>query len=152
RRGNATGLDLAALNIQRGRDHGIQGYTSYIQYCFGVEIKKFEDLDRFMTPERRKRLQDIYQSVHDIDLYSGGTSESMVPDGVVGPTFACIIGIQFYHLKFGDRYYFEHHGETGSFSLSQLETIKKSTFSKLICQNTHIHEIQRYAFRFPSAG
>ncbi|GFT01135.1 peroxidase [Trichonephila clavipes] len=152
RRGNATGLDLAAFNIQRGRDHGLQGYTSYIQYCFGVEIKTFEDLDRFVTPERRKRLQDLYQSVHDIDLFTGGTSESHVPDGIVGPTFACIIGIQFYHLKFGDRYYFEHHGETGSFSLEQLSSLKKSTLSKIICENTHIQEMQRYAFRFPSSS
>ncbi|XP_015919967.1 peroxidase isoform X2 [Parasteatoda tepidariorum] len=152
RRGNSTGLDLAAFNIQRGRDHGVQGYTSYIQYCFGVEVKKFEDLDRFMTPERRKKLQDIYHSVHDIDLYTGGTSESHVPEGVVGPTFACIIGIQFYHLKFGDRYYFEHHGETGSFSLEQLESIKKSPLAKIVCENTHLHEIQQYAFRFPSTA
>lgn len=57
--------------------------------------------------------------MHDIDLFTGGTSESYVPDGVVGPTFACIIGIQFYHLKYGDRYYFEHHGESGSFTLGK---------------------------------
>ena len=61
----------------------------------------------------------ISRSVHDIDLFTGGTSESYVPDGVVGPTFACIIGIQFYHLKYGDRYYFEHHGESGSFNLGK---------------------------------
>ncbi|GIX80255.1 chorion peroxidase [Caerostris extrusa] len=93
--------------------------TRAISSTVGVEIKKFEDLDRFMTGERRKKLQDIYHFI----------ISSLVTDTI-----------------------FEHHGETGSFSLDQVESLKKTTFSKVICENTHIHEIQRYVFRFPSAG
>ena len=52
----------------------------------------------------------------DIDLFVGGISERRISDAAFGPTFACINGIQFYHFKFGDRFYFEHGNQAGSFS------------------------------------
>jgi len=69
-----------------------------------------------MPPKQRMRFQQNYQHVEDIDLFSGGISELPLLDGIVGPTFACIIGIQFNHLKYGDRFYFEHEGQDGSFT------------------------------------
>ena len=36
-----------------------------------------------------------YKDVEDIDLFTGGTIEKRVQGGVVGQTFACIIGQQF---------------------------------------------------------
>lgn len=55
----------------------------------------------------------------DIDLFVGGLSEVKAFGSILGPTFGCLNGIQFHHWKFGDRFYFEHGGESGSFSLGK---------------------------------
>ncbi|KAH8030875.1 hypothetical protein HPB51_012215 [Rhipicephalus microplus] len=63
--------DLISLNIQRGRDHGIRGYTDYLKGCFGLRVTKFEHLDSAMPRPVRERLQRLYTHVNDIDLFTG---------------------------------------------------------------------------------
>jgi hypothetical protein len=52
-----------------------------------------------------ERLQELYETVNDIDLFSGGLSETPLHGGMVGPTFGCIIGIQFKQLMKCDRFW-----------------------------------------------
>ncbi len=62
------------------------------------------------------RLQTLYSSVYDIDLYVGGLAERVSPNSNIatGPTFSCIIMSQFQSLKNGDRFYYENGPSTSS--------------------------------------
>ncbi|XP_062596434.1 thyroid peroxidase-like [Saccostrea cucullata] len=126
------GLDLPALNIQRGRDHGLAPYVKYKERCKqGYEgLPDHED-------ERRNKLMEIYGgNIGDIDLFPGGISEKAVPDGLVGPLFGCIIAAQFQRLKYGDRYWYENLNSYPNvrFTSEQLSAIKSMTFGKILCE------------------
>lgn len=100
-----SGIDLIALNVQRARDHGIPSYNNYRALCNLKRAQNWEDLSREIPPEVISRLKRIYPSVDDIDLFPGGMSERPLQGGLVGPTFACIIAIQFRQLRKCDRFW-----------------------------------------------
>lgn len=81
-------FSLPALNINRGRDHGLPGYNYYRSLCGLNYAQTFDDLYN-MPKSSRDDLAKIYKHVNDIDLYTGGVSEHPIEGGVVGPTFAC---------------------------------------------------------------
>lgn len=55
----------------------------------------------------------IYRSVDDIDLFVGGLAEiNPRGDGLLGPTFMCIIADNFMKLKYEDRYFYEAGKDT----------------------------------------
>lgn len=142
------GLDLPAFNIQRGRDHGIAGYTKYLKFCFDESVHEWSQLDQYMPTSQRQRLQKFYKSIEDVDLFTAGLAEYPLPGAAVGPTFTCIIGIQMYNLKYGDRFWFEHKDQVGSFTPDQLIEIKKISTAKMICENADsIKYIQKNVFR-----
>ena len=86
----------------------------------------------------------MYEHVDDIDLFTGGMAEKPVVGGIVGPTFACIIGQQFLNLRQGDRwvgsrpaavlsraccrFWYETGSHPGAFSPGQLQEIRKSRY------------------------
>ncbi|XP_068622326.1 chorion peroxidase [Battus philenor] len=130
---NPYGLDLGAINIQRGRDYGVRSYNHYRRLC-GLE--PFVDFKQY-SPIAAQRLSSVYQSPEDVDLWIGGLLEAPVEGGVVGVTFAHIIADQFSRLKKGDRYFYEYgpNVNPGAFTLSQLAEIKKIKFARLLCDN-----------------
>ena len=158
--GDDGGLDLTALNIQRGRDHGIRGYNEYREKCasaasgFG-RAKSWTALasDSWMDDADVRNLRKVYDSVDDIDLFTGGILERNHRDGLVGPTFKCIIGDQFLRLKRGDRFYYEYGDDPRTrFTEAQLQELRKSSLARLHCDNSKIRRVQPLVFRMPSRG
>lgn len=88
------------------RDHGIPPYNEYRSLCNLKRAQTWEDLSREIPNEVIARLRHIYPSVNDIDLFPGGLSERPLQGGLVGPTFACIIGLQFRQLRKCDRFWY----------------------------------------------
>ncbi|MPC38868.1 Chorion peroxidase [Portunus trituberculatus] len=98
-------------------------------------------------------LSNVYKTVDDIDFFVGGMSEKPVSGGLLGWTFLCVVGDQFARLKKGDRYFYDLGGQPGSFSEAQLLEIRKSSWARVICDNTDtIRAIQPLAFQLPNNG
>lgn len=139
-------FSLPALNINRGRDHGLQPYNNYRALCGLNYAKDFDDL--YNIPKAtREQLMRVYKDVNDIDLFIGGISEDTLKGGVVGATFACIIAKQFQDLKFADRFYYENGQDKHiRFTPEQLNEIRKSDLSRILCDNVDLKKIHQDAF------
>lgn len=57
------GADLFMVDIQRGRERGIQGYAAYLDYCTGTRLNSFDDLEKAgIMPRRVVRLfSELYE-------------------------------------------------------------------------------------------
>ncbi|KAK0090083.1 hypothetical protein PV326_004246 [Microctonus aethiopoides] len=128
------GLDLVSLNIQRGRDHGLPGYTVWREYCGLSRPRSFDQLVGIIYADNLNQIQQVYDHVDDIDLYTGALAEIKTQsDGIVGPTFTCLIADQFQRLQMGDRYWYELSNQPYPFTPDQLVQLRKSSLAKLIC-------------------
>ena len=45
------GMDLVALNTQRGRDHGLPGYIHYRRLCQVGRVSSFDDLENNISKQ-----------------------------------------------------------------------------------------------------
>ncbi|CAC5424693.1 PXDN [Mytilus coruscus] len=148
--GPSDGFDLASLNIQRGRDHGIPGYNKLRMYCglypanvFNIGPMGFRDHDY----ETVKKLSQVYSHPNDVDLFVGGITEKPSYNGdILGPTFKCLIAQQFQRYKEGDRFFYENNFPKTGFTLDQLNDIKKQTFAGIYCRSLKLKTIQPKVF------
>lgn len=135
------GLDLAALNIFRGRERGIADYNS-IRKSIGLEgIEEFSDITD--NAEVVELLEQIYESVDNIDPWVGMLSESRMESSIFGPTVNRVIYQQFLELRDGDRFYFENDP---GLSFDEKELIRSTLFSDIVKRNTEIDLMQDYVF------
>ncbi|XP_071515690.1 salivary peroxidase/catechol oxidase isoform X1 [Panulirus ornatus] len=139
------GVDLVAFNLQRGREFGVPGYGAWRRFCGLEPILSFGALSSYMTNNTAAMYSHLYRSVEDIDLWSAGVSERPLPGSLLGPTFSCVIATQMQRLRRGDRYWYELPNQPSSFTLKQLESIRRVRLARLICDNgDKIDNLQMY--------
>lgn len=134
---NTMGLDLVAINIQRGRDHGLPDYNTVREGVGLPKRKSFAEI----TPDKmmQEKLQSVYSSVDDVDLWIGGLAEPHVDGGCVGETFAHIIALQYRVLRDGDRFWYENT-DTALYQLKDRLNLptKGTTMVDVLYRNTGI--------------
>ena len=145
----AGGLDLAALNIQRGRDHGLLDYNS-ARVSYGLSAASdFSDITSDNNLEIT--LAGLYSDVGEVDLWVGALAEDRLPDSSLGELTSAALADQFGRLITGDRLFFTFDPE-----LAVLETELMGTrLSDIILRNTGIENLQSnvfFAVPEPSTG
>jgi hypothetical protein len=135
----AGGMDLVALNIQRGRDHGLNNYNS-TRMAYGLApADSFADITSDATLQGK--LQSLYGDVNNIDLWVGLMAEDHMRGASVGELTRTIIADQFERLRDGDRFYFEN-----VFNGNELRAIDRTTLAEVIERNTTIEGLQDNVF------
>ncbi|XP_051578796.1 thyroid peroxidase-like [Myxocyprinus asiaticus] len=138
-------LDLAALNLQRGRDHGLPGYNDWRVFCeFDRAETKSDLMEVVSNAALVDRVMDLYGHPNNIDVWLGGLLERPLPGARTGPLFACLIGRQMKMLREGDRFWWEN---PGVFSPKQRWELQTHSLSRVICDNSGVTEVPLDPFR-----
>ncbi|HTS42369.1 MAG TPA: peroxidase family protein [Xanthobacteraceae bacterium] len=136
-------MDLAAINIERGRDLGL-GTLNDARIALGLQ--PYQHISDITTNQDTVNALNIAYGgdVNAIDLWVGGLAEDPSPGAMIGPTFGTIIAEQFENLRDGDRLFYENQG----FDAQTLATINNTTLTDIIERNTDTTVMQDDAFVF----
>lgn len=135
----AGGLDLASLNIQRGRDHGLADYNT-VRAAYGLEsVTTFSQISS--DPAVQRALEQLYGTVDNIDLWVGALAEDHVAGASVGELTGAIIADQFTRLRDGDRFWYQN-----VYQGRELAQIERTTLSDVIERNTNLTNLQENVF------
>ncbi|KAI4457597.1 oxidase/peroxidase [Holotrichia oblita] len=140
--------DLMAVNIQRGRDHGLPDFNT-AREAYG--LPRITSFDHFNAHEDvRKNMSKLYEGdVNRIDPWVGGILETV--DGP-GELFKTVIKDQFTRIRDGDRFWYENR-KNKLFNEEEIARIKQLKLYDVIMAVTKMDfdDIQEEVFRVPTA-
>lgn len=139
----AGGFDLAALNLQRGRDHGI-GSLNAVRDALGLSpYASFLDMtggDVLLADA----FASVYAAVDDVDLWIGGLAEQSAGRSMLGETFTQIVLDQFTRAMLGDRFFYL--AEMDALQVLDEDFMSTTSLSSLIVRNSTVQSMQANAF------
>lgn len=135
--------DLAALNIQRGRDHGLPSYND-IREAYGLE--RYTDFSQInQNFEVVASLEELYGGdIDSIDPWVGAICENPKQGAMIGELLCAVLSDQFLRLRSGDMYWFEHDPYLSDEWTSR---VKKMRLSSILLLNTSLGECPLDVFR-----
>jgi len=140
----AGGLDLASLDIQRGRDHGLPDYNS-LRFFYGLErVTSFDEISS--DPEVQATLEELYGTVDNIDAFVGALAEDHLQGSSVGALTNAVIVNQFERLRDGDRFFYTNDPVLDSPEVREIINLDRVTLSQVIQNNTDITNLQENVF------
>ena len=133
------GMDLAAINIQRGRDIGL-GTLNETRKDLGLRpYTTFEQITNDAATVAA--MKTAFGTPDKVDLWTGGLAEQHARGSLLGQTFTTIIADQFERLRDGDPFYFEN-----ALDRADVRMVKNTTLSDIITRNTDATDMQADVF------
>jgi len=111
----------------------------------------WEEKPEEISQEKWDNLRAVYDEPNDVDLFTGGLSETQVAGGLTGPTFNCLKGQQFEALRNCDRFFVSHEEEAGSLTDEQYATVLARGLRDVLCDNTEVPLTQLNPFEAGAA-
>jgi hypothetical protein len=138
------GFDLASLNIQRGRDHGLPDYNTARDIYGLSRVTQFSEIssDQWL----QQALAAVYGSVDEIDPWVGMLAEDHVAGASVGELLRTIIADQFERLRDGDRFWFEADPFFTESNPDLLAELRDLSFADVIMNNTSLTSLDSNVF------
>ena len=135
------GLDLCAIDIQRGRDHGISDFNT-VREAYG--LPRYTNWSEITSDvEIQEKLNSTYPDIDSVDALIGMFAEDHVENSALGETMHLIIKEQFTRLRDGDRLHFE---SVNSDIYDLRSEIENTTLAEIILRNTEIENLQCNVF------
>jgi len=126
----AGGTDLMALNIARGRLHGVPTYAA-LRQAYGLSVPP-HITDIGGSLETSRVLAEQYpRGIVDVDALVGALAEPHVPGGCVGELLSAAIRDQFARFRDGDR----HWWESGEHNVHWRNAVKRTALHDVIMKN-----------------
>jgi len=135
------GFDLASLNIQRGRDHGLADYNT-VRVAYGLpKVTSFAQI----SPDTavQAALQQAYGSIDTLDLWVAGLAEKHLPGSSLGETFTRILVDQFSRLRDGDRFWYQN-----ALPAKAVQDVQRTSLADIVRRNTQLTNLQPDVFFF----
>ncbi len=117
-------LDLPALNIQHGGDHGLP-VCNVVRRRFGLRpFTLFKQITR--NPNVVRKLQTAYKNrIQDVDAWVCGISKDHVRRSSLGPLFNRVVRWELQRLRDGDRFYFQRRGYFTPAQFLRVPTVRR---------------------------
>lgn len=144
-------LDLPALNIQRGRDHGLSDYNT-VRAAVGLSAQSsFSDITS--DTALAAKLSTAYGGdISMVDLWVGALAEDHLTGSSLGELSTKIFQIQFERLRDGDPMFFLEDADFTTADMKKVFDTETFSFSQLLRDNTNIPTVPDDVFTISSAG
>lgn len=139
------GTDLAAIDIQRGRDLGLLNNYRLMRQSYNLgPLHEFSELTSDVALQAK--LAAVYGTVENLDGWVAMIAEDHLPGSSVGPLTHAILHSQFSRLRDGDRFFFTGDADLQSELVRAVIDLDAITLSEIIRLNTGITQLQSNVF------
>ena len=135
------GVDLASININRGRERGVPDYNTIREHYGMGRVTNFSEINS--NANIAEALETLYGSVNNIDPWVGMLSEERMPSSIFGELVIRVLAKQFQNLRDGDRYFYQNDPHLTD---AEKAEIKNTRMYDVLMRNTNLSVMQPNVF------